>query len=264
MATPTSADISADSGYPVAEDNSPRLPSQGSGSGAAQNQNEASPTLRTPEVFTTATNPLHQAHNPSIDGRCPAETLPSGEMVNAELERDPTGTSMMVGCKQSHSLRDKEIALAEKESVIEHLRQQVCAISIESDFKEQEFLVDKEELDSQIAAKNDEIKRLKDRMESCRVHISKLEKTNHEDKVKYESQIQHLEEELNRKVEEIGYMSKIFWKKLEISRMECDLERDKRAVAECKAAQMKEEVDKKEAPVSVEDRMIERMDVRSY
>lgn len=270
MATPTSANTSTDSGYPAAEDDSQRLPSQGSGNATAQNQVDASPTLETAEVFTAYNPLLLPTHNQSMAANAP----PMGEMVDAEPERNQAGASMIVGCEQGLSRRDMKSELAEKESAIEDLRKRLRSMSIDGDFKEQEFLVAREEYDNQIAIKNKEIERLQDEMESCKVSMSKLEKTNHEEKVKYESKIRHLEEELNSKKEKTASMMEDFKKKevkhnkiaakfeleLKLSRMEYDFEKTKRAAAECETEKVKEKLEKKDNPTP----KVELMDVRNY
>lgn len=116
----------------------------------------------------------------------------------------------MVALEQEHSPQEMRSELAEKATAIHSLQQQLQSSTLQKERMQQDFQVARDQYEAVIVSKNAEIEQLKTKVEKCKVCISNLEKTNKEQRARYECQILSLKEEVKSKEEEISRIKEDF------------------------------------------------------
>ena len=236
-------------------------------------ENEVVPTMETLTL------------SPAVQGDETPPIFSIGNVVYPEEEVNTPGSNgaaKMVWLEQEWSPQDMKTKLSENVTTIRHLQKQVRSGAEQKDRMKRDFQQERDHYETVIASKNAEIGRLNNKVEECKVHISNLEKTNREEREKFESRIERLQKKVESKEQEINRIKEDFENKrlkfendkmllkleisdnkLKISQMEtqeqflkCELAEAKtstavaeRTVAENETAKVKVELERKTSQV---------------
>lgn len=181
--------------------------------------------------------------SPAVQGDGPMSTTDEtppifsiGNMVSPEEEVNAPGSAEMVRPEQEHSPQDMTTKLAK---TIDHLQKQLRSgaeqkerMKQDKEKMKQDFEKERDQYEAVIASKNAEIEELKEKVKACKVQISNLERTNRDERVKYESQIEQLQKKVEIKEQEIDRIKEDFKSKrvkFENDKMQLKLE-----ITECR------------------------------
>lgn len=218
------------------------------------------------EVHEYSTDPIAQNQpigffSPSLEYESVAQNQSLGVQNSALVQGNPTGLSEeehipgFVGATQlvganldgNNPIQTMQTRLAEKEIKVDRLEEKLKLTTQQKEKAQRELREAKRHHEMVIATKNDEIQKLKGKVEKYQVQVANLQKSNYKQKAKYEEKIKDLKEELDNKEAEHNYEKLILEKEimknqLTISQMETKEECLKRELAQANEETAKTQV----------------------